>query len=205
MHQSIGVCEWPCVFCLFGKSGHLVFVVSVILTLTCFCCIGIWTMVRRYPPNFERYRKYLFGYSRILHRDICTFTLVFSQGNKSRAGKGAQMKAQMLQGVGKLAVCKLVNLNDCLDLGWRVRLAKQETLTLSGHLVSPLVCRGPWMSTVVLFCWYHSDSASVLSYFTFLSHLFPLPCGADSTVSCKGFDSSVIMPFPGVLWLWHFL
>ena len=22
---------------------------------------------------------------------------------------------------------------------------------------------------------------------------------------CEGFDSSVIMPFPGVLWLWHFL
>ena len=26
---------------------------------------------------------------------------------------------------------------------WRVRLAKQETLTHPGHLVSPLVCRGP--------------------------------------------------------------
>ena len=36
------------------------------------------------------------------------------------------------------------------------------------------------MSTVVLYCWYHNDSASVLLYFTFLSHLFPLPCGAGS-------------------------
>ena len=36
-----------------------------------------------------------------------------------------------------------------------------------GNLVSPLVCRGPWMSTVVLYCWCHSDSASVLLYFTF--------------------------------------
>ena len=35
----------------------------------------------------------------------------------------------------------------------------------SGHLVSPLVCSGPWMSTVVLYCWCHSDSASVLLYF----------------------------------------
>ena len=35
------------------------------------------------------------------------------------------------------------------------------------HLVSPLVCRGSWMSTVVLYCWCHSDSASVLLYFTF--------------------------------------
>ena len=65
---------------------------------------------------------------------------------------------------------------------WRVRLAKQETLTPPGHLVSPLVCRGSGMSTVVLYCWFHSDSVSVLLYFTFLSHLFPLPCGAGSTV-----------------------
>ena len=36
-----------------------------------------------------------------------------------------------------------------------------------GHLVSLLVCRGPWMSTVVLYCWCYSDSTSVLLYFTF--------------------------------------
>ena len=40
-----------------------------------------------------------------------------------------------------------------------------------------------------------TDIASVLLYFTFLSHLFPLPCGAGSTVHLEGFDSSVIMPF----------
>ena len=50
------------------------------------------------------------------------------------------------------------------------------------------------MSTMVLYCWCHSDSASVLLYFTFLSHLFPLPCKAGSTVPREGFDSSVIMP-----------
>ena len=55
----------------------------------------------------------------------------------------------------------------CRGHSWRVRLVKQEMLTLPGHLVSPLVCRGPWMSTVVLYCWCHSDSASVLLYFTF--------------------------------------
>ena len=54
----------------------------------------------------------------------------------------------------------------CRGHSWRVRLAKQETLTPPGHLVSPLVCRGPWMSTVVLYCWCHSDGASVLLYFT---------------------------------------
>ena len=47
-----------------------------------------------------------------------------------------------------------------------VRLAKQETLTPPEHLVSPLVCKGPWMSSVVLYCWCHSDSASLLMYFT---------------------------------------
>ena len=36
-----------------------------------------------------------------------------------------------------------------------------------GHLVSSPVRRGPWMSTVVLYCWCLSDSASVLLYFTF--------------------------------------
>ena len=51
------------------------------------------------------------------------------------------------------------------------------------------------MSTVVFYCWCHSDGASVLLYFTFLSHLFPLSYGAGSTVSREGFDSSVIMPF----------
>ena len=89
----------------------------------------------------------------------------------------------------------IYTLSLCRGHSWRVRLAKQETLTPPGHLVSPLVCRGPWMSTVVLYCLCHSDSASVLLYFTFLSHLFPLPCGAGSTVPRKGFDSSVIMPF----------
>ena len=88
---------------------------------------------------------------------------------------------------------------------WRVRLAKQETLTPPGHLVSPVVCRGPWMCTVVLYCWCHSDSASVILYLTFLSHLFSLQCGAVNTVPLEGFDSSVMMPFPGMLLLWHFL
>ena len=37
--------------------------------------------------------------------------------------------------------------------------------------------------------------ASVILYFTFLSHLFPLPCVAGSTVPLEGFDSSVSMPF----------
>ena len=41
-------------------------------------------------------------------------------------------------------------------------------LMVSFSVYSPLVCRGPWMSTVVLYCWCHSDDASVLLYFTLL-------------------------------------
>ena len=42
-------------------------------------------------PESERYQECLFGYSGIVHTDtciICTFTLVFSHGNKSRAEQG---------------------------------------------------------------------------------------------------------------------
>ena len=74
----------------------------------------------------------------------------------------------------------IYTLSLCRGRSWRVRLAKEETLTPPGHLVSPLVCRGPWMSTMVLYCWCHSDGASVLSllYLTFgmepkVTTLFP--------------------------------
>ena len=86
-----------------------------------------------------------------------------------------------------------------------MRLAKQETPTPAGHLVSPMVFRGPWMSTVVLCCWCYSGSATVILYFTFLSYLFPLPCGAGSTVPRDGSTQVLLCLFPGVVWLWHFL
>ena len=89
----------------------------------------------------------------------------------------------------------MYTLSLCRGHSWRVWLAGREALAPPGRLVSPLVCGGPWVSTMVLYCWCHSDDASVLLYFTFLSHLFPLPCGAGSTVPRGGFDSSVIMPF----------
>ena len=73
----------------------------------------------------------------------------------------------------------IYTLSLCRGHPWRVRLAKQETLTPPGHLVSPLVCRGPWMSTVVLNCWCHSDNASVLLYFAYVllveTNIFPEP------------------------------
>ena len=68
----------------------------------------------------------------------------------------------------------IYTLSLCRRHSWRVRLAKQETLTPPGHLVSPLVCRGLWMSTVELYYWCHSDSASVLLYFTSFYDVFTL-------------------------------
>ena len=70
----------------------------------------------------------------------------------------------------------------CRGHSWRVRIAKQETLTPPGHLVSPLVCRGPWMSTVVLYCLCYSDRASVLLYFTL-------------TIFSSNFWASLFVPF----------
>ena len=43
---------------------------------------------KKVSPESERYQECLFGYSGIVHTDICTFTLMFSNGNKSRAGQG---------------------------------------------------------------------------------------------------------------------
>ena len=60
------------------------------------------------------------------------------------------------------------------------------------------------MSTVVLY-WCHKDSASVLLYFTFLAHLFPLLWGAGSTVPARCSTQVLLCLFPGVLCLWHFL
>ena len=39
-------------------------------------------------PESEMYQERLSGYSDIVHTDVCTFTLLFSHGNKSRVGQG---------------------------------------------------------------------------------------------------------------------
>ena len=43
------------------------------------------SMVRRYPPESEKYQECLFGYSGIVHTDICIYfhSRVFNNGNKS--------------------------------------------------------------------------------------------------------------------------
>ena len=51
-------------------------------------------------------------------------------------------------------------------MDWFSCLIIDSSIWLLPGTWSPLVCRGPWMSTVVLYCWCHSDSASVPLYFT---------------------------------------
>ena len=87
----------------------------------------------------------------------------------------------------------IYKLSLCRGHSWRVRLAKQETLTPPGHLVSRLVCRGQWMSTVVLYCWCHSDSSSVLLYFTHLEWNQQLP--TITTLLPKCFKTTVLHSF----------
>ena len=61
------------------------------------------------------------------------------------------------------------------------------------------------MSDVVLYCWCHSDSSSVLLYYTFLSQ-FCL-CRVELVVQfpARGSTQVLLCHFPVVLWLWHFL
>ena len=89
---------------------------------------------------------------------------------------------------------------------WRVRLAKQETLIPPGHLVSPLVCRGPWMSTVVRSI--VGASVTMQQFFCILHfcHTCSL-CQVELVVQfpARGSTQMLLWFFPGVLWLWHFL
>ena len=99
----------------------------------------------------------------------------------------------------------IYTLSLCRGHSWRVRLAKQETLTPPGHLVSPLVCRGLWMSTVVL---YFGATVTVHKFFCILHfcHTCSL-CRVELVVQfpTRGSTQVLLCLTPGVLWLWHFL
>ena len=93
----------------------------------------------------------------------------------------------------------IYTLSLCRGHTWRVRLAKQETMTPPGHLISLLACRDPWISTVVLFCWCRSDSASVLLYFTFENYPDPIQKCLKENLSDVSLTKSNTK---GIMYLW---
>ena len=93
----------------------------------------------------------------------------------------------------------------CRGHSWRVRLAKQESLTPPEHLVSPLVCRGPWMSTVAL---YFGATVTVHQFFCILHFCQTCSlCHVELVVlfPARGSTEVLLCLIPGVLCLWHFL
>ena len=86
-----------------------------------------------------------------------------------------------------------------------MRLAKQETLTPPGHLVSPLLAGvlecPPWCSIV-------GATVTVHQFFCILHfcHTCSL-CRVELVVQfpARGLTQVLLCLFPGVLWLWHFL
>ena len=87
-----------------------------------------------------------------------------------------------------------------IKIFWKVSLLNLINVVSSlHHLVSlykeESICdercynMSPWCSIVGATVTVHQ----FFFYFTFLSHLYPLPCGTGSTVPREGFDSSVIM------------
>ena len=76
-----------------------------------------------------------------------------------------------LYSVGSHPVSSLHIYTFIVSRAFMVGAASQERDADAGHLVSPLNSRGPRMSTMVLYCWCHSDRASVLLYFTFFMPL----------------------------------
>ena len=93
----------------------------------------------------------------------------------------------------------------CRGYSSRVRLAKLEALTLPGYLVTPLGCRGPWMSIVVLYCWYHSESASFFCVLHFCHTCSLCPVELVVQIPARSSTQVLLGLFPGVLRLWHFL
>ena len=87
----------------------------------------------------------------------------------------------------------IYTLSLCRGHSCLVRLAKQETLTPPGHLLS-------WFAGVREFpswCSIIGATVTVHQFFCILHFvtLVPLPCEAGSTVPREGFDSSAIFTF----------
>ena len=129
-----------------------------VIHLSLICVIKCWNTNfngKKVSPESERYRKCLFGYLRIVHRDICTFTLVFSYRNKSRAGQGApwleevalctslmikfQFKRTRLMHKKIVSTCSPNNNTVCIEFVFSI----SSRNSLTGYfLVTPYVGRG---------------------------------------------------------------
>ena len=99
----------------------------------------------------------------------------------------------------------IYTLSLCRRHSWRVQIARQGTLTPPGHLVSPLVCRGPWLPP-----WYSSVGVAVTVHQLFcilhFCHTCSL-CRLELVVQfpARGSAQVLLCVFPCVLWLWQFL
>ena len=58
---------------------------------------------------------------------------------------------------------------------------------------------------MVLYCWCHSDDASVLLYFIFCQTSSLCRVEIEVQIPTRGSTQVLLCLFPGVLWLWHFL
>ena len=114
----------------------------------------------------------------------------------------------------KLSICSSIRLSVHLSVTlWFCHVCLCRNVMYLFYLllwIKELTCKS--YKEFVYFGWQERQRCLEVSWCLYLcvrnrlkDPLLPLPCGAGSTVPRERFDSSVIMPFPGVLWLWHFL
>ena len=99
--------------------------------------------VKKVSPETERYRKCLFGYSRIVHRDICTFTLVFSHGKKISCGtRGPVTRVSCTLNIIKAILQVLIYkaLYEKSYLGSKTTMTSGEWTCLISFATAPLTC-----------------------------------------------------------------
>ena len=95
---------------------------------------------------------------------VSKFILTWMTFNVSSDGNTSSSSSSKSKTIIKYPLYVLTIIVECLKIDVCSQIPKKVFFF---KCVSPLVCRGPWMSNVVLYCWCNSDSASVRLYFTF--------------------------------------